>query len=266
MRLTAFLILGLLAACSGGEEDAAPPEQNRQNPPAEARPAPPPQAAPAKAHLTEETSDLLEFTYGWPAEAAAIPKLNARFQADLERKRKEAMATAREDKEARGADAPYNGHDFSQVWETQGQTARLLSLAADLGTFTGGAHGNSIYQALLWDRGKDAPVELKDLFANPGAAFAAMMPIYCKELNGQRAEKRQGEDMAGAADWMVQCRPIAEQIVAPVDADKDGRFELFRVLLEPYNAGPYAEGTYEVDVPVTDLIRKLLKPEYSTSF
>jgi hypothetical protein len=256
----------LLAACSGSEEEARQPDQAAANRAAIQAGSPPsPAAAPAKARAVEEKSDFLEFTYSWPAEASAVPKLVTRFEAELAQQRKEAMDGAREDKEARGPEVPYNGHYFSKVWSTLGQTPRLLSLAAEIGTFTGGAHGNSGYDALLWDRKADAPVELAGIFSNPAAAFNAMTPVYCKELDRQRAEKRQGE-MGPPGDWMTECRALAEQVVAPVDENKDSRFELFRVLIEPYNAGPYAEGTYEVDIPVTEAVRKLVKPEYAGAF
>jgi hypothetical protein len=38
------------------------------------------------------------------------------------------------------------------------------------------------------------------------------------------------------------------------------------VLVAPYNAGPYAEGSYEVTVPVTPEILALVKAEYRDSF
>ena len=65
---------------------------------------------------------------------------------------------------------------------------------------------------------------------------------------------------------MIECPPLGDQVVVPVDADEDGRFERLRVLLGPYAAGPYAEGSYEVDVPVTGEMRALVKAQYRESF
>ncbi len=264
-RILVCAALLLSAGCSETKEDhqqvsAGPPKQEAR------QAAAPAGSAAAKAYLLEEESDFLEFSYGWPAEAAAIPKLTARFQAELEKQRSEARKEALEDKEARGPDAPYNSHSFSKVWSSLGQTNRFLSLAAEVGTFTGGAHGSAVYDVILWDRQADVPVELSALFGNAAAAFEAMTPVYCRELDRQRAEKRQGQEAVEDADWMTQCRPLGEQVIAPVDANGDRRFELFRVLIEPYNAGPYSEGTYEVDIPVTDAVRKLVKQEFASAF
>lgn len=262
-----FTLLLLLAGCSDAGEQPQPARQEAKADASTPNPVAPAAATPAaRARLVDERSDLLEFTYGWPAEAAAIPRLNARFEAELKRQRTEALATAREDKAARGGDMPYNSHSFSAVWELFGNSPRLLSIAAEIGTFTGGAHGNATYQALLWDRQADGPVVVADLFVDPNAAFKAMTPAYCKELDRQRAEKRGSEAPAEGADWSTECAPLAEQVVVPVDADKDGKFELLRVLLAPYEAGPYAEGSYELDLPVTQQIGRLLKPGFRASF
>lgn len=224
-------------------------------------------APPAQAREVAVESDLLEFTFSWPREAEAVPALNARFGKRLAEVRASATAAAEEDrKERAGGGIDYNPHFHSEAWETLGQSEALLSLAADIGTFTGGAHGNTIFEAILWDRKAGRELELAELFGDATAAFAAMTPVYCAELDKQRADKRQEPLPLQGEGFMVECRPLAEQVAAPVDADKDGRFEIIRVLIEPYNSGPYVEGTYEVDVPVTAEVRALVKDGYRSSF
>ena len=216
--------------------------------------------------MVDEQNDLLEFTYGWPSEAAAIPKLNAQFEKEMREFRADALKTAAEDKAERGPEIPFNGHYLKKVWETFGSSGRLLSIAASVDTFTGGAHGNSVYHAMLWDRQADKAIEVADLFTDAPAAFALLTPFYCSELDKQRAEKREEPLPLKGDDWMTQCRPLAEQTVAPADTDGDGRFDLMKVLIEPYNSGPYAEGSYEVDMPITSALKALVKPQYAGSF
>ena len=43
-------------------------------------------------------------------------------------------------------------------------------------------------------------------------------------------------------------------------------FDRVGFLIDPYTAGPYAEGTYEVTLPVTRAILAAVKPEYAESF
>lgn len=224
-------------------------------------------AAPAAAGEVTVENDLIEFTFSWPPEAASVPALNMRFEQRLADVRAAAFGAAEQDRKQRNADKiDYNPHFHSEAWETLGQSQSLLSLAADIGTFTGGAHGNTVFEALLWDRIAAHEVALGDVFTDSTAAFAAMTPVYCAELDKQRAEKRQETLPLEGEGFMVECRPLSEQVAAPVDADKDGRFELIRVLIEPYNSGPYVEGTYEVDLPVTAEVKALVKDRYRDGF
>ena len=247
----------LLAACSDQQPKAEAAADGTQA----SRSAKP---AGAKARLVDEKNDLLEFTYGWPAEVEAIPTLKARFEEDLATQRKQAMATAREDFASHGKEA-HSSHSYTQVWETFGSNPLLLSLASEIGTFTGGVHGNATYTPLLWYRSANREIEAKDLFGDSDRAFKAMTAPYCAALNRQRAEKR-GETPPPGQESDVECKPLGEQAIIPVDANRDGKFDLMRVLIGPYGAGPYVEGTYEIDIPITPQIRRLLKPEFISAF
>jgi hypothetical protein len=264
MRECLIAIVLLTSACSNAEtqEPADRPIAAQAKAPA---PAPSPRAA-AEARLVEETDDLIEFTYGWSAEAAAVPELADRFEADMAKQRAEARKTAEEDRAARGPDIPFNGHYFDETWRTIGNTPRLLSLATAVSTYTGGAHGNSFYQALLWDKAARREIPLARLFADPAAALRLIEPVYCADLDRQRAQKRREPLPLEGDGWMTDCPTIGEQVVAPVDEDSDGRFEKLWVMLAPYAAGPYVEGSYEVDVPVTDNLKALVKAQYRGSF
>jgi hypothetical protein len=265
MKKTALVITLLgLSACT--EESGIPPspEGNEAMPSKEA--AAPPAAPAAEARAVEEKTDLLEFTYGWPAEAAAIPALEARLKAELESDHAETLAAAGEDKEARGEEFPFHHHYFHKKWESYGSSPRLLSLAAAVETFTGGAHGNTVFDSILWDRQAGRAIEANDLFGDPAAALAAMSQTYCGALDRRRAEKRQVSLPLEGDDWMTECPTLGEQVIVPVDGDGNGRFDTLRVLIPPYEAGPYAEGSYEVDIPVTDAVRGRIKEEYRGAF
>ena len=53
---------------------------------------------------------------------------------------------------------------------------------------------------------------------------------------------------------------------SPVDKDKDGRFDEVEFVASPYTAGPYAEGEYELVLPVTRQLIAAIKPVYRASF
>ena len=205
-------------------------------------------------------SDALDFLYSWPLEAFSIPKLNAHFESEAAKARAQALATAREDKAERGKGSPFTRHVSKAMWRVVGDNPRLLSLAAEIDIFAGGAERNSLFDALLWDKQLDRAIEVDDLFDDPDIAFTAMSHAYCRELDRLRAAR--GAEASG------ECRPLDEQIIAPVEpgGSGNGRFDRFRVLLDPYTAGSRIGGSYEVEIAVTDQVLRLVKPEYATFF
>lgn len=214
---------------------------------------------------TESHSDDLDFGFSVPGAAAAIPTLSQRLSQQRAERWAEAAQTAREDRAERPADAPFFKHSFEKLWTVAGDTPRLLSLRATTSFFTGGAHPNVLFDALLWDREQDRPLPLKDWFSKPSIGSAAIERVYCPKLDAQRLEKRGGERMP-AGTWETDCPALAEHHVAPTDRDGNGRFERLLVLLPPYAAGAYAEGDYIVDVPMNAALIKALKPDLRSSF
>ena len=217
-----------------------------------------PAPAPPSGHSVEQSNELLDFAYQWPAEAAALPALDARLRAELDQARAKATAQAREDRAERGADIPFHGHYFSKSWETVGDGDRLLALAGTEESFTGGAHGNQRFDGLIWDREASRAIAPADLFIQPAAAFAALQPRYCALLDAERAERRSEPLPLEGEGWMVDCPPIAEQVLLPRGGDRRG----FLILLPPYAAGPYAEGSYVVEIAAEPELVRLVRPEY----
>ncbi len=220
-------------------------------------------AAPQPVKIDRQ-SKLLDFTYEWPAEAAAMPALDKRFRAaaarafaEVHKYAEEDMALTREQK--RG----YNQHYYAAGWETLGQSQRLLSLSETIETFTGGAHPNHDSKALVWDRVLDEEAAMDDLFSRPAVFAALTRSVYCRALDKERRERREGQKLGGEFD---ECPKFAELAIAPTDKDTDGRFETIDIIAPPYVAGPYAEGDYAIEIPVSAELIAALRPEYRPSF
>jgi hypothetical protein len=219
-------------------------------------------AAPVKI---ERNSKLLQFTYAWPAEAAAVPALDRRFRSDMDKSLREFLANAREDQAlAKQQKRPFNQHYYAMQWTTAGQTPRLLSLQNQLGTFEGGAHPMTTYNALLWNRRAHTPVSIAALFVRPGDLAAVTRAAYCKALDAERAKRREGMKIDLAE--FNQCPKYSDLAIAPVDKDKDGKFDALRFVASPYVAGPYVEGDYAIILPLTPKLISDLKPDYRASF
>jgi hypothetical protein len=220
--------------------------------------------AEARPVLIERNSAALEFTYEWSSEAAAVPMLERRFRAELAKGYREALANAQQDQIlARRQKRDYNQESYSMHWSTAGQTPRLLSLQSQLGTFTGGAHPNSNNGALLWDRRLNQQISVDALFLQKQAFTSLTRVPYCALLNAERKKRRQDEKFGGDFDL---CPKYSELAIAPVDKDRDGRFDTLEFVASPYVAGPYVEGEYEIEVPITRQLIAGVKPAYRGSF
>jgi len=221
-------------------------------------------AASAGTHKVVRNTPTLDFTFEWPSEAVAIPALDQRLYNEAKRALAEAQRNAAEDQKlAREQKRIFNQHDFSMTWTTAGQSPRLLSLASQLGSFEGGAHPNSNYGSLLWDRKLNREIGIDALFSNAGGLAGATRAQYCKALDVERSKRRGGQKLDGP---FSDCPKYSELALAPVDKNRNGRFERIAFVASPYVAGPYVEGEYEISLPVTGRLIAALKPEYSASF
>ena len=255
MRLP-IAILILLAACRQQPE----PMANK------AAPAPPavPVAPVAKAFVRDEQNELFEFHFGWSAEAAAIPPLADRFRKDLGKVKSELAAGAKEDKAMRDKEGyDFHEHMSSTDYETAGQSGRLLSLQGDVGSYTGGAHGITGTFGLLWDRSAAKEIKVADLFTAAANMDRLTTQPWCDALNKAREEKR-GEPASGG--MFDECPKLTEISIIPADRDGNGKMERLRLIADPYVAGPYVEGSYEIELPVTADLIAAIRSDYRDSF
>ena len=150
----------LLAACQQGDQPVPTDARTAQVPSA-------PQEIDSvdRAAMFEEKTDAYVFSYGWPAAVGEIPPLRGRLTAErnerLENLKQEAAEGQREAKR-QGFEAP--PHAFSKDWKVVTDLPRFLSLSADIYTYTGGAHGMSLSDALVWDREAREAIAPIDMF------------------------------------------------------------------------------------------------------
>ncbi len=253
-RAATLLLAGLAATSPVTAEPTAPP------PPATT-------LAPQKVAFTDNDAAgeaNRAFAYGWPAEVSAIPALAARFTAE---RRKLLAAQKSEWAEARrefadGECAACLSRDYQKTWEVVANLPRFLSLSADVSEYSGGAHGNYWNEALVWDRTAKRALDPKALFRSKAALQAALGPAWCTALKVQRRE-RLGPDFTD--DGFFPCPQIDELTVLLGSSDKRA-FNRIGLIAAPYVAGSYAEGAYEVTLPVTPAVLAAVKPQYKAAF
>ncbi|MDI1294555.1 MAG: DUF4163 domain-containing protein [bacterium] len=225
----------------------------------------PPPAPPAKAFETSDKSALLEFVYAYPAQAAAVPDLVAKFGKDMAASKADALKMAREDsKAAKESDFPFHAHSLEKRWTVTTDTPRLLALELESYVFTGGAHGMTGFDALLWDKARKRETSMAAVMTSEPAFAAAIRDRFCAALDEQRAEKR-GAPVTRGDDEFTQCIDPMKEVLVPTS--KDGKLiDSVTVVVGPYSAGPYAEGSYDVALPVDAAMRNAIKTEYQDAF
>jgi Protein of unknown function (DUF3298). len=219
----------------------------------------------AKPFVRDVQNELIDFHYGWSAEAAAVPQLDAKFRKIMDQAESDLIGGAKEDKASREKEGfEFNGYMSSTQYDTAGQSERLLSLRVDVGTYEGGAHGNHGVGSLLWDRQALKEIKDSDLFTDAENRDRLLTQRWCDALNKAREEKR-GEPV-GSGGLFDDCPKLDEIAIIPTDRNGNGRFELLTLVASPYVAGPWVEGEYEIELTVTPALLAGLKSEYRGSF
>lgn len=273
--ITTVALILCLGACKGGApgDDVTPAASAQASAPAaaastEAAPEPPAVPPPAKAvaRSVKEDNDLYNFEYSYPAAAAAIPSLKAWFDADLAKQKAKLVSDARHARsEAKNDGYPYHGYSAAWDWQVVTDLPGWISLSTEIDTYTGGAHGNSTFDTLLWDKNADIKRKPLDLFTSPAALSAAIQKPFCAVLDKAR-EKKRGEPVPpGSTAMFYDCIDPVKEIVI-LGSSNHQTFDRIGVLVPPYDAGSYAEGSFDVTVPVTDAVLRVVKPEYRSSF
>ncbi len=263
--------LMVLAGCGkAADTPAKAPDAAGANAMASPQAAPPvsgpPSPAAAQARKLSVENNFYIFDYAYPAAAAAIPALKTQLDADLDRQQHELAVESRAEADAAKAEGfPFNLHSRSFDWKVVADLPDWLSLSTLAGSYTGGAHPNYGYQTILWDKVANVARVPADLFQSPQALSAAIRDDFCRALNAQRAKKRGRPVNPASGDEFDACIDPAEQVV--ILGSSDGAlFSRIGVLVAPYNAGPYAEGDYEVTLPVSRAVLAAVKAEYRRYF
>jgi len=211
-------------------------------------------------------NDLYEFEYAYPDAAGAIPGLKAELDKQLEQQRAELIGSAKDDRaEAKKNDFPYHAHSYQDDWKVVASLPGWLSISSEFYTFSGGAHGMSGSDTLLWDRHAETARKPVDLFVSKAALSKALRTPFCAALNKERGKRRGAPVVPGNDEMFNDCIDPLEQVVI-LGSTNGQTFDRIGVLVPPYNAGPYAEGSYEVTLPVTGAVMAALKPQYRASF
>ncbi len=212
----------------------------------------------------EQDGGSRDFAYGWPRQVSAIEQLATLLDAE----RQQALDHQKGHWQQSLTD--FGDEDcvacktlaYSKEWKVVANIDRFLSLSGDIYEYGGGAHGNYWFDALVWDRTANAALNPREMFTSNEALWQALEQPYCAALDEERAKRRDGFDTGG---FFAAC-PGLEELTLLVGSSDGERFDRLGLLAAPYVAGPYAEGAYEVTLPISEEALAAVKPDYQAAF
>lgn len=255
----------LLAGCSDDKPTKAEKVAAASVPGAPSQGAADAAAKGAPASNVTENNDLIDFVYAYPKDAAQIAELAKALDGDRAAKREALIAAAQRDKAAaEKGEFPYRVHSHRQTWQRVTSTPRFLSLSAEIDSYAGGAHGMQSFDTLIWDRNRRKQMKPLDLFTSSEAFDAAIRDPFCAGIKRAKAAKGILAEEAPDSPF-AKCPPASAQTIWL--GSSDGRFiDRLTIAIGPYEIGPYAEGSYKINVPVTGALVKVVKDEFARDF
>lgn len=262
------LALVLLAGC------------NRQAPTAPAGGATPAAAAratPAVTPAVPALEDVIETTPGYivgisyPHMATRYPPLARAMHDYAEAARAELMKAVA----GLGGEKPRAPYDLSLQFTLLVETPRVVAVAADGSSYTGGAHGMPLVERFVWLPQMQQMLAAEQLI--PDAGNWAPVSAYVREqlmtaLSSQLDEEALEGDLR--AEQLRFRSKMIDDGTAPEAKNfarfepvmnADGSIRALRMVFPPYQVAPYVEGTRTVVVPAQVLL-PLVAPAYKALF
>lgn len=246
-----------LAACNREREKAAP----------EAAPAVGAEATPADAAAPfayESKTPYASVKLTLPPQLKSQPDLHSALYAATVRDLRQFVEGAQADRTEAGSEPGMPPYEKTIELKPAGETTKLFSLERVDYDFTGGAHGNSLFAGVLWDKALKRQITAADLFRK-GADSRTLDQALCAAINAAKKERSPDAEPVslGGAQWACPRALATPFVLAP--GTVPGRAGGLTFLIGPYQVGPYAEGPYEVVVPQS-VFRALIAPAYAEEF
>ncbi len=260
MRVSLLALLTGLTALLGCQQSAVPVD-----PAPAALVAPSAQVSPPPVEERSTAEYTLQITRA-PIDLAHRPLLRA-VEAQLAQMRDEFIGQALAAKE--------EGFEFDQPWaleltvESALQTESLLHLKLSGYQYSGGAHGMPLLGSFTYLPQSSALMRIEDWFADD-AVWSAISDAAVAGLSGQLEQFgfNPGEEVEPAVLEWIQTGASADPAnfahYGPL-LDAEAKIRAFVITFQPYQVGPYAIGTPQVEIPPA-VFAAHLKDEYRGLF
>ncbi|MBN8528141.1 MAG: DUF3298 domain-containing protein [Caulobacterales bacterium] len=247
-----------LSACNRDREKAAPDA---------------PSAAPGAAATVAEAGAPLAYESGTPYATVSLklpptlksqPDLHATLYADAVRDLRQFVEGAQADRTEAGTEPGMPPYEKTIELQPAAETGKLFSLKRVDYDFTGGAHGNSLFAGVLWDKALKRQITVADLFRK-GADGRALDQALCAAINAAKKDRSPDAEPVSLEGAQWSCPRALQTPFVLTPGTVPGKAGGLTFLIGPYQVGPYAEGPYEIVVPQS-VFRALIAPAYAEEF
>jgi hypothetical protein len=259
LLLTAALAAGL-SACNRDPEPAAPG--------APATPGQPAAVTPADAASSmnfELKTPYADVRLTLPDAIKPQTDLHARLYAEEVRGLRQFAEGAQGELTEAGADTDRPKYEKTVTVTAALETGKLLSLKRVDFDYSGGAHPNTLSSGILWDKALKRRLVLADLFRK-NADLTALDQALCTAINAaKRARVPDSAAVTLGGRPGSACPRAADTAFVLAPGTVNGKAAGLVFFIGAYQVGPYAEGGYEIAIPVTGF-RSLLATAYADDF
>lgn len=199
-----------------------------------------------------------------PAAIKPQSDLHVSLYAEEVRRLRQFAEGAQGERTEAGNDADLPVYEKQITVSAAAETAKLLSLRRVDYDYSGGAHPNTLTTGILWDKALKRQVSIADLFRK-NADLTALDQALCSAINtAKRARAPESASVSlDGKDWACPRARDTAFVLSP--GTLTGKAGGLTFLIGPYQVGPYAEGAYEIAIPVT-VFRSLLAVAYADEF
>ena len=201
------------------------------------------------------------FSYQMPKLSAPDPGLTRYLQQDRAKLYREYAALFIDPD---FADQDFSSFEQATSWTVDSAAPGLVVLVGGQSSYTGGAHGYAFLRALIWDKARGAAIPFAGLFSNATAVRSLLTASYCRALDKERFVRR-GEPTP-VDDMFGGCPDLLKDATVYPTKLVYGKYSRIAINLAPYAAGPYAEGSYDLEIVIPKGLKQLAKPQYQALF
>lgn len=261
--VVAVLAAGAIAVTViNSRDDKAPPAAS--TPPVATAAAPPTAAAP---FAYKSTTPYAEVELTLPRSLQAQADLHKRLYDAGVRDLHAFSEGSQADRTEAGGDMGIGPYQKTIAFDSAVETANLFSVARTDYEFTGGAHGNSTFAGVLWDKALKEQVTPAAIFRR-GADLSALDTALCAAINAEKKARDPAAEtltLGGKTDAIWSCPKASETAFVLAAGSVPGKAGGLTFLIAPYVVGPYSDGPMSVNVPQS-AFRALLDPAYVDEF